>query len=101
MEAISVEDDGEGICFHIYAYNNQPGICIDYATGDSWEASELPPATTQPQEKAYIININAKKFHDADCGNGQQTNEENREDYTGDRQALIDDGYVPAGCCNP
>ena len=101
MEAISVEDDGEGICFHIYAYNNQPGICINYATGDSWEASELPPATTQPQEKTYIINTNAKKFHDADCGNGQQTKEENKEIYSGDRQKLIDDGYVPAGCCNP
>ena len=101
MEAISVEDDGEGICFHIYAYNNQPGICIDYATGDSWEASELPPAATQLQEKAYIINTNAKKFHDADCGNGQQTKEENKEIYSGDRQKLIDAGYAPAGCCNP
>ncbi len=37
MEGWSVEDDGEGICFCIYAYNVQPGIGIDYATGDSWE----------------------------------------------------------------
>ncbi len=36
MEALSVEDDGEGICFNIYAYNNQPGITIDYATGENW-----------------------------------------------------------------
>lgn len=35
MEAISVEDDGEGICFHVYAYNAQPGVTIDYATGKS------------------------------------------------------------------
>lgn len=35
MEAISVEDNGEGICFHIYAYNIQPGVQIDYATGKS------------------------------------------------------------------
>lgn len=35
MEAWSVEDNGEGICFNIYAYNNQPGVIIDYATGDS------------------------------------------------------------------
>lgn len=35
MEAWSVEDDGEGICFHVYAYNNQPGVEIDYATGNS------------------------------------------------------------------
>ena len=37
MEARSMEDDGEGICFHVYVYNVQPGITIDYATGKSWE----------------------------------------------------------------
>ena len=37
LEALSVEDGGEGVCFHVYCYNNQPGIQIDYATGDSWE----------------------------------------------------------------
>lgn len=35
MEAYSVEDSGVGVCFCIYAYNVQPGIDIDYATGDS------------------------------------------------------------------
>ncbi len=36
MEAYSVEDDGKGVCFNVYVYNVQPGIAIDYATGDSW-----------------------------------------------------------------
>lgn len=36
MEAYSIEDDGVGICFNIYAYNVQPGINIDYKTGESW-----------------------------------------------------------------
>lgn len=35
MEAKSVEDDGEGICFNVYVYNVQPGIVIDYKTGES------------------------------------------------------------------
>ena len=35
MEAWSVEDNGEGICFNVYAYNSQPGVIIDYATGNS------------------------------------------------------------------
>ncbi len=35
MEGYSVEDKGEGICFHVYVYNCQPGVVIDYATGDS------------------------------------------------------------------
>jgi len=35
MEGWSVEDEGEGVCFCVYAYNAQPGIEIDYATGES------------------------------------------------------------------
>ena len=35
IEAWSVEDNGDGICFNIYAYNAQPGVRIDYATGES------------------------------------------------------------------
>lgn len=35
MEAYSVEDNGEGISFNVYCYNNQPGVTIDYATGES------------------------------------------------------------------
>ena len=35
MEAKSVEDDGVGICFNVYVYNNQPSIEIDYLTGNS------------------------------------------------------------------
>ncbi len=35
MEAFSVEDEGKGICFNVYIYNQQPGIEIDYLTGES------------------------------------------------------------------
>ena len=38
MEAFSVEDDGEGVSFHIFIYNVQPGVEIDYATGESKRA---------------------------------------------------------------
>jgi len=36
MEAYSVEDAGEGVCFNVFVYNVQPGVGIDYATGESW-----------------------------------------------------------------
>ena len=35
LEACSVEDHGAGICFHVYLYNIQPGVEIDYLTGES------------------------------------------------------------------
>ena len=35
MEAYSVEDDGDGIEFCVFCYNVQPGVTIDYATGES------------------------------------------------------------------
>ena len=35
MEALSVEDGGKGICFCVYCYNVQPGIEIDYSTGEN------------------------------------------------------------------
>ena len=37
MEAWSVEDNGNGLHFNVYCYNVQPGIVIDYATGESYE----------------------------------------------------------------
>ena len=40
MEAWSVEDDGDGVCFHVYCYNIQPGVEIDYATGENWASEE-------------------------------------------------------------
>lgn len=47
MEAISVEDEGEGIEFNVYCYNVQPDITIDYATGNS-QSAEKPVEPTNP-----------------------------------------------------
>ena len=40
LEAVSVEDNGATLEFCVYCYNVQPGVGIDYATGDSWEQGE-------------------------------------------------------------
>ena len=36
LEAMSVEDMGNELYFHVYVYNVQPGVIIDYATGESY-----------------------------------------------------------------
>ena len=40
MEAWSVEDEGDGICFNVFCYNVEPGVEIDYATGENWLAED-------------------------------------------------------------
>ncbi len=37
LQGYSIEDEGKGVCFNVFIYNAQPGIEIDYATGDAWE----------------------------------------------------------------
>ncbi len=111
MEAYSVEDNGEGICFNVYIYNVQPGIVINYATGDSWLAGDVPAteAVTEAQketndvtaEKTYVINKSNKKFHLPTCSGVKGMNADNREEVTASAQALVDDGYSPCGTCKP
>lgn len=104
LEAKSVEDDGEGICFHVYVYNNQPGVEIDYSDGSSRLLGDIPAITegqTLQGDITYILNTSSKKFHANSCSQGQGISEDNRDTYTGDRQRLIENGYVPAGCCKP
>ena len=98
MEAISVEDRGEGICFNVYCYNVQPGVVIDYATGESRLDED---ALSQGQQMEYVLNTNGKKFHQPDCSSVADMKEENRQDYTGTRELLIAQGYEPCGRCKP
>lgn len=100
MEAWSVEDEGDGVCFNVYVYNNQPGVEIDYKTGESRAAGA--ESTVEPaQDETYILNVRSKKFHRPDCASVDSMREENRETFHGSREALIEQGYAPCGSCNP
>ncbi len=99
MEAMSIEDDGEGILFNIYCYNVQPGVEIDYATGESREA-ELD-ASESGEKTTYILNINNDKFHYPSCQSAIDTKESNKQEYYGIRDVLIAQGYEPCGRCKP
>lgn len=109
IEAMSVEDNGEDILFNVYVYNAQPGVGIDYATGDSWleggsvTETEEPTQTETPQTSSvtYILNTNSKKFHYPDCSSVDQMNESNKQEFYGTREEAIAQGYDPCGRCNP
>lgn len=104
MEALSVEDKGEGICFNVYTYNNQPGITINYATGESWLENQAPASESKGDSQSnstYILNTGSRKFHTPDCGNADNIKEANKETYRGSRDDLVAQGYSACRQCNP
>lgn len=102
MEGWSVEDDGDGICFNVFAYNVQPDIVIDYATGESYRnTTESAAGETDSSDMDYILNTGTKKFHYPDCGSVNQIKEENKQLYSGNREEIISMGYDPCGNCHP
>ena len=102
MEALSLEDGGEGVCFSVYAYNVQPGVTIDYATGES-HLTEAEAAAGEADSGAftYVLNTRTMKFHDLGCSGVADIKAENRQTYTGSREDLIAQGYSPCGQCQP
>ena len=98
MEAMSMEDKGEGVLFNVYCYNVQPGIVIDYATGESRLAEE---EAADASAVVYILNTKSLKFHTPLCSSAAQINEKDRQEYSGSREALIAQGYEPCKRCNP
>ena len=107
MEAMSVEDKGDGICFNVFVYNNQPGVTIDYATGESSVLSEVTskPVVDDKQEQAaeltYILNTNTRKFHVPSCSSVKKMSDANKETFKGIRENLTAEGYSPCKICNP
>lgn len=102
IEALSLEENGESICLNVYCYNIQPGVVIDYATGES--RLESDPETSpivDETELEYLLNTSTKCFHNPDCTGGNSAKPENKQTITAKRSDLIADGYKPCGSCNP
>lgn len=58
-------------------------------------------AVTDTVSSTYVLNTNSKKFHLPSCKSAAKISASNRQEYTGDRQSLIDQGYEPCKICNP
>lgn len=127
LEARSVEDSGAGINLCRWCYNVQPGISINYATGDSWlasgdansdanatgsaaastqrGASDAGQQTEGSQQSAnaqtYILNTSTKKFHEPGCSAAARMSDRNKSEVSATRADLIAQGYTPCGICKP
>ena len=123
MEGYSVEDKGAGVSYCVFAYNVQPGIEIDYATGesklaDSAQQEEQKTATVTPtpspepekQEPAtgseasqadYILNTNTKKFHYPTCSSVNDMRKRTSRSSSAPVMRPISNGYSPCGRCKP
>ena len=112
MEAKSVEDKGKGLSFNVYCFNVQPGIIIDYATGDSRQSKEYAKdnkgafgASNSSKDKdytvkrKYVINTNTGKYHDPDCRSVKSMKNHNKKIMKTSKKYLEGQGYEPCGNC--
>lgn len=103
IEAYSVEDEGESMSLCVYIYNNQPGITIDYATGNSCLSGEaLPevptPPVIAPEDITYYVHKTSGKFHRPTC---KYADSDNVEATDKTREELIADNKSPCKVCKP
>ncbi|MBR4473531.1 MAG: DNA/RNA non-specific endonuclease [Oscillospiraceae bacterium] len=124
IEALSMETDVDGICCNLFLYNIQPGIEIDYATGESRRTGtffalddfvdgeeeairSIPAEETEPEPEpesitvTYVLNKNTGKFHYPDCKSVGDMKAKNRMDVDWTRERVIAEGYQPCGNCKP
>jgi len=114
MEAMSVEDNGEGVLFNVFVYNIQDGIEIDYATGKSslmegyttkgsgeegTEETTTENSTTGSSDYPVIANKNSQVYHRTTCS--RLPKEENRVYFDSEEEANAAGYDNPCGFCNP
>ena len=122
IEACSVEDGGSGLMFSVFVYNVQPGVIIDYATGESrtdetyeppaadaasdpdltsraWSAAGLNAAP--PESAIYVLNLHTGVFHLPGCRSVSQMSEKNKFFTDSDRELIVAHEFRSCGNCRP
>lgn len=88
-------------------YCTSDGTEVTFSYGEYHKDSDTSAAEIEePQQPdtvavTYILNTNSRKFHRPDCSSASQISDANREEYTGTREELIEQGYTPCGYCKP
>lgn len=88
-------------------YCTSDGSEVTFSYGEYHKDADTSAAEIEePQQpdtisETYILNTNSRKFHRPDCFSASQISDANREEYTGTREELIEQGYTPCGYCKP
>lgn len=88
-------------------YCTSDGSEVTFSYGEYHKDADTSAAEIEkPQQpdtisETYILNTNSLKFHRPDCSSASQISDANREEYTGTREELIEQGYTPCGYCKP
>ena len=88
-------------------YCTSDGSEVTFSYGEYHKDADTSAAEIEePQQpdtisETYILNTNSRKFHRPDCSSASQISDANREEYTGTREELIEQGYTPYGYCKP
>lgn len=98
MEAASVED--EELRFHVYCYNVQPGITINYKDGTSALSDQPKEENESVEDILYIGNKNSMIFHKKDCDSISKMRAKNKVEFA-KREQAIEQNYKPCKSCNP
>ena len=95
-------DDMADFC--VFIKNQQPGVTLDYATGENWLSSELPPIQDEEvslEDATYILNTNTMRFHELDCSGAPSPDSQNYKLTDMNYDEVVDAGYKPCGICDP
>lgn len=102
LEARSVEDAGSGLTFCVFCFNVEPGVSIDYATGNNAaDGTMFEEDLIDEGDFTYILNTNTKRIHYSYCSSVDDMKEKNKQGWNGTVDEAIAQGYVPCGRCNP
>lgn len=88
-------------------YCTSDGTEVTFSYGEYHKDTETSSAEVEESQQpdtvaaTYILNTNSRKFHRPDCSSASQISDANREEYTGTREELIEQGYTPCGYCKP
>ena len=84
-------------------YVTSDGETVTVTTDRNSQSDTLGTAapTITPEPREYVLNTSSRKFHLPDCSGLEKMNPDNRKDYTGTAEELMEMGYTPCGSCEP